>query len=93
MQVTSTPSRRSAPNLSSMLAGLDTSNGAGSANGGDDLTAELDLSDPCFGNGSGGGGGSDMSTIPLEDSLESSAMFTPRSNSRVVRIISKQSNV
>ena len=100
---TSTPSRRSAPNLSAMLADLDAStnnNGNGSNAASDDMTAELDLSDPpsyLDKSGNNGGlalNGSDvMTTIPLEDSRENTPMFLPRSSSRVVRIISKQSNV
>jgi len=47
-----------------------------------DLTAEIDLSDENLG------------VTPLQDSHEDTPMFcTPRTNSRIVRIISKQSNV
>ncbi|HIE85165.1 MAG TPA: hypothetical protein EYQ00_15580 [Dehalococcoidia bacterium] len=53
---------------------------AGNVFGGD-LTAEVDLSD-------------ELGVTPiLQDSNEDTPMFTPRSNSRIVRIISKQSNV
>jgi hypothetical protein len=45
-----------------------------------DLTAEVDLSD-------------ELGVTPLHDSHEDTPMFTPRTNSRIVRIISKQSNV
>ena len=48
--------------------------------GGNDLTAEIDLSD-------------DLGVSPIHDSHEDTPMFTPRTNSRIVRIISKQSNV
>jgi len=47
-----------------------------------DLTAEIDLSDDTLG------------VAPIHDSHEDTPMFcTPRTNSRIVRIISKQSNV
>ena len=47
-----------------------------------DLTAEVDLSDP------------DLGVTPIHDSHEDTPMFcTPRTNSRIVKIISKQSNV
>jgi len=80
--VTSTPSnRQSAPNLSSMLSTPIV--GAGepaSSKTNNDLTAEIDLSD-------------DLGVTPIHDSHEDTPMFTPRTNSRIVRIISKQSNV
>lgn len=44
------------------------------------LTAEIDLSD-------------ELGVAPIHDSHEDTPMFTPRTNSRIVRIISKQSNV
>ena len=47
-----------------------------------DLTAEIDLSDP------------DLGVAPIHDSQEDTPMFcTPRTSSRIVSIISKQSNV
>jgi len=46
-----------------------------------DMTAEIDLSDEFTG------------VTPIQDSFEDTPMFTPRTNSRIVRIISKQSNV
>jgi len=47
-----------------------------------DLTAEIDLSDP------------DLGVAPIHDSQEDIPMFcTPRMSSRIVSIISKQSNV
>ncbi|XP_059080121.1 uncharacterized protein LOC131878217 [Tigriopus californicus] len=93
---TSTPNRRSAPNLGAVFQNLDTSrlnqiNGAKSpltSNGFGapiDLTAEIDLSDPEQFN--------DLGVTPLDSSTEHTPMFMPRTNSRVVRIISKQSNV
>ena len=47
------------------------------------LTAEIDLSDP----------DPDLGAVPIDDSTEDTPMFTPRSSSRVIRVISKQSNV
>ena len=44
------------------------------------MTAEIDLSD-------------ELGVTPIHDSFEDTPMFTPRTNSRIVRIISKQSNV
>lgn len=74
---TSTPNRQSAPNLSSMTAeDFEVSKVVGN-----DLTAELDLSDETLG------------VAPLQENLEDTPMFAPRTNSRIVRIISKQSNV
>jgi hypothetical protein len=53
----------------------------------DELTAELDLSDPAINMNISG-------VAPLKTKEEEETMFiTPRANSRVVRIISKQSNV
>ena len=97
--VTSTPnSRQSAPNILSSMAdtnrlkspiktpsaaidldfNIDTSQIVGC----NDLTAEIDLSDDTLG------------VAPIHDSHEDTPMFcTPRTNSRIVRIISKQSNV
>lgn len=77
--ITSTPTnRQSAPNLSSMLnSPLSDAHYEGKA---DDLTAEVDLSD-------------ELGVAPMHDSHEDTPMFTPRTNSRIVRIISKQSNV
>ena len=47
-----------------------------------DLTAEIDLSDP------------DLGVAPIHDSQEDTPMFcAPRTSSRIVSIISKQSNV
>lgn len=49
---------------------------------GNDLTAELNLSDENLG------------VAPMiQDNLEETPMFAPRTSSRIVRIISKQSNV
>lgn len=63
-------------------------NNSGDNNVTNDMTAEIDLSDPI--NVSGVNGLEEAS----DDSRETTPMFmTPRSNSRVVRIISKQSNV
>ena len=92
--VTSTPNRQSAPNLTATTIDTDldfeTSGILAVAAAGNnisdavanDLTAEVDLSDENLG------------VVPLQDSHEDTPMFfTPRSQSRVVRIISKQSNV
>ena len=91
-------SRRSAPNLTSMIAiDLDQTeleNGLA-----DELTAEIDLSDPAHVSGLGNDDdGDDLGVTPISSltgSVEGTPMIccTPRSNSRVVRIISKQSNV
>lgn len=55
----------------------------------DELTAEIDLSDPKYASRP-----DDLGVAPLSDQNEGTPMMcTPRSNSRVVRIISKQSNV
>ena len=97
---TSTPSRQSAPNLTTTTVDLDLEldlDEVAAAEGSNifannvsailnnvnsDLTAEVDLSDENLG------------VTPLQDSHEDTPMFfTPRSQSRVVRIISKQSNV
>jgi hypothetical protein len=68
----------------------------------DELTAEIDLSDPAhvsgLGNDDDGDGDDDLGVTPISSltgSVEGTPMIccTPRSNSRVVRIISKQSNV
>jgi len=81
--VTSTPNnRQSAPNLSTIMTtsaaiDLDTDLNNHHCN---EMTAEIDLSD-------------DLGVTPLQDSHEDTPMFTPRTNSRIVRIISKQSNV
>ena len=76
--VTSTPNRQSAPNLSSMISASEFDpNKSSPVN---DLTAEIDLSD-------------ELGVTPIQDSYEDTPMFTPRTNSRIVRIISKQSNV
>ena len=45
-----------------------------------DLTAEIDLSD-------------ELGVTAIQDSYEDTPMFTPRTNSRIVIVISKQSNV
>ncbi len=111
IQSTSTPSRRSAPNLSAML------NGAGSEQdldgsfvgaGNDELTAELDLSGEGAdastvangdqGGNEGGGGGDDgggRESGSSSVSGDTSTGFLPSkySTTRVVRIVSKQSNV
>ena len=60
---------------------IDTSQNLGC----NDLTAEIDLSDENMEN---------LGVTPIQDSHEDTPMFcTPRTNSRIVRIISKQSNV
>jgi len=79
---TSTPNRQSAPNLMTVLPlpnnqDLELTS---SPSKGNELTAEIDLSD-------------DLGVSPIHDSHEDTPMFTPRTNSRIVRIISKQSNV
>lgn len=79
---TSTPNRQSAPNLMTVLPlpnnqDLELTS---SPSKGNELTAEIDLSD-------------DLGVSPIHDSYEDTPMFTPRTNSRIVRIISKQSNV
>ena len=84
--------RRSAPNLTAMVAiDLDQSPENHLA---DELTAEIDLSDPAHISGMDD---EDLGVTPISSltgSVEGTPMIcTPRSNSRVVRIISKQSNV
>ena len=69
--------------LTSAAVDLDQITGSGGGQAvANDLTAEIDLSDP-----------SDLGVTPIHDSHEDTPMFTPRTNSRIVRIISKQSNV
>lgn len=91
--VTSTPNRQSAPNLSSIISATGSVfaeppnnksiiTGNGSPVQANDLTAEIDLSDDLT-----------AGITPIQDSFEDTPMFTPRTNSRIVRIISKQSNV
>ena len=84
--VTSTPNRQSAPNLSSSISVSGSvfceQNKLTSPTVANDLTAEIDLSDDLT-----------AGITPIQDSFEDTPMFTPRTNSRIVRIISKQSNV
>ena len=84
--MTSTPNRQSAPNLSSSISVSGSvfceQNKLTSPTVANDLTAEIDLSDDLT-----------AGITPIQDSFEDTPMFTPRTNSRIVRIISKQSNV
>ena len=85
----------SAPNLTTMVA-IDLEKSVLDQNLADDLTAEIDLSDPAHVSGLVQDD-DDLGVTPLSSltgSTEGQPMIiTPRANSRVVRIISKQSNV
>ena len=85
----------SAPNLTTMVA-IDLEQSVLDQNLADDLTAEIDLSDPAHVSGLVQDD-EDLGVTPLSSltgSTEGQPMIiTPRANSRVVRIISKQSNV
>ena len=85
----------SAPNLTTMVA-IDLEQSVLDQNLADDLTAEIDLSDPAHVSGLVLDD-EDLGVTPLSSltgSTEGQPMIiTPRANSRVVRIISKQSNV
>ena len=85
----------SAPNLTTMVA-IDLEQSVLDQNLADDLTAEIDLSDPAHVSGLVQDD-DDLGVTPLSSltgSTEGQPMIiTPRANSRVVRIISKQSNV
>jgi hypothetical protein len=85
--------RRSAPNLTAMVA-IDLDQSAPENYLADELTAEIDLSDPAQVSRLED---DDLGVTPISSltgSVEGTPMIcTPRSNSRVVRIISKQSNV
>ena len=60
----------------------------------DDLTAEVDLSDPAHVSGIAYDEDLGVAPITVSNVNEVDPMIcTPRSNSRVVRIVSKQSNV
>jgi hypothetical protein len=85
----------SAPNLTTMVA-IDLEQSVLDQNLADDLTAEIDLSDPAQVSGLIQDD-DDLGITPLSSLTGSTEVqpmiITPRSNSRVVRIISKQSNV
>ena len=107
--ITSTPSRKSAHDLSSSDLNNDTAVTNVATTPGSrfnfndtkspsrfalhELSAEIDLSDPQTRKQSSSFDDYSLGTAPLEDSHEHTPMFMPRANTRVVRIISKQSNV
>jgi len=88
-QQTSTPNRRSAPNLPSMVT-IDLEQSQFEDYFAGDLTAEIDLSDPMHVSRLDELG---VAPLPTDQNEATPMMCTPRSSSRVVRIISKQSNV